>query len=156
MNEVCISIQNKALEAKPLIYLAVPYTDKRIPEKDRVPGDLTALEERRFKQVTVVSGRLAQSGIANFSPITQSHEQNRMVKMGGTWEDWKAIDEVFLAKADEIWILAIPGWSVSSGVTAEIQFMKDAGRPVKYINPLVVEDQHNEYFITEAEARMVV
>lgn len=126
-----------------LIYLATPYSH-----------ECKKIEQERFIRVTIVSGLLIKAGIINFSPITQSHEQNRMVNLPGHWDFWQHIDTEFLHRCDELFVLAEPGWQESTGVTAEIEIMEELGKPIHYI--LYDEDINEIYMISEEEARCVV
>jgi hypothetical protein len=125
-----------------IIYLATPYSHKS-----------RAVEEARFRTVTIVSGLLITRGVINFSPITQSHEQNRMINLPGSWDFWKDVDTEFLHRCDELHVLAVSGWQVSQGVLAEIEIMKGLGKPIKYIH--FIESTMKLVYIDEMVARGV-
>src|SRR3990167_10276870 len=82
-----LSIIKEAIKNKDLVYIAVPYTHK-----------LESIRNSRFDSVTELSGMLAAAGIANISPITQSHMQAIYVKIGTKWRTWKRIDTIFLQR----------------------------------------------------------
>lgn len=147
MTKDCTKMGSKSTKCvhtggKEIIYLATPYTHKR---RD--------VEQRRFERVTIVSGLLIKKGIINFSPITQSHEQNRLVDLPGHWDFWQFVDTEFLHRCDEMYVLADPGWQESAGVTAEIEIMKKLGKSIKFIKYVEADDE--VVFITESEARRV-
>lgn len=124
-----------------LVYLATPYT-----HEDK------AVEALRFRQVTEVSGLLVRNGVANVSPITQSHEQHIYVpNLPTTWDYWKSVDEIILSRCDEIYVLCIEGWDKSVGVTAEIEIAKSLKMPVKYI--MYSMEDCSVYSLSEKEAR---
>jgi hypothetical protein len=127
---------------KSVVYLATPYTHAR-----------RSVEQRRFERVTVVSGLLIKAGVVNFSPITQSHEQNRMVDLPGHWAFWQYIDTEFLHRCDEIYVLAEPGWQESAGVLAEIKIMRKLKKPIRYIQYLDKTDEI--MFITAKAAKEI-
>lgn len=106
-----------------LIYLAVPYSH---------PDEAVRLQ--RFETVTLVSALLIKQGVVNFSPITQSHEQAESHDLPGDWAFWETVDKVFLDRCDELYVLALPGWKDSVGVTAEIEHMKNSGKPIRYVS----------------------
>ena len=108
---------------KKLVYLATPYSH---------PDEVVRLQ--RFKDVTLVSALLITQGVVNFSPITQSHEQAESYDLPTDWSFWGEVDKVFLDRCNEIYVLALPGWRDSIGVTAEIAYMKDQGKPVRYVS----------------------
>lgn len=105
-----------------LIYLATPYSHK---DKE--------VEKARFEIVTKVSAILTKHGYINFSPITQSHEQSLRCDMPTNWHFWQHIDRCFLRKCDELWVLSLPGWLESVGVTAEIEFAKSLNKTIRLI-----------------------
>lgn len=107
-----------------LVYLAVPYTHPK-----------RSVREFRFKRVTEVSAMLVSQGIANFSPITQSHLQAKHYKLPHTWDFWKRIDTIFLERCDSLFVLTLEGWESSVGVTAEIDIARRLGKPIRYLNP---------------------
>src|SRR4051812_44574149 len=107
-----------------LVYLASPYSD---PNPDKV------LE--RVKAVQDATARLIESGHLIFSPIVHSHQIAELVtfeavhsestdftKAGATWLDY---DKAFIDKADEVWILRLPGHTRSKGVHAELYHALD-------------------------------
>lgn len=126
-----------------VIYLATPYTHES-----------KEVEEERFKAVTILSGLLVRDGIVNFSPITQSHEQNRLVGLPGTWDYWQYVDEVILKRCDELWIFANEGWQKSVGVQGEVDIAIAEGMPILYVK--LNEDQTDFEFISEEEAKEIL
>jgi len=66
------------------------------------------------------------------SPISYSHQ---FAHIGGCdFEAWRELDLSLLGRwATELWVLMLPGWEDSVGLTAEIEFAESAGIPVRYI-----------------------
>lgn len=133
------SEKNRVADRK-LVYLATPYTHES-----------RLVECERFEKVTYVSALMVERGIVNYSPITHSHQQNESKDLPGNWAFWEFVDREFLRRSDELWVLAETGWSDSVGVTAEIEYAKELGMPVKYINYMKENDWLD--FISEEEAR---
>ena len=104
------------------IYLAGPYSHNH---KD--------IEAVRRILLTYVSTKLAVAGITVFSPITQSHEQERTGLMQGDYETWKKTDRKMVEKMDELWVLTLSGWRQSKGVTDEIYYAKKKGKKIRYL-----------------------
>ena len=129
-------------DRKKIIYLATPYT-----HKDK------AIEQKRFEMVTRVSGLLIKEGVINFSPITQSHEQNRMVDLPGTWEFWKSVDTEFLHRCDELHVLVQEGWSISVGVLAEIEIMAALKKPIRFLRYVERTGELVYIDVTEAQEK---
>jgi hypothetical protein len=108
-----------------LTYLATPYMhiDNRIM-KDR------------FDAVTFAAGRLMSKGKIIFSPITHCHPIAQLHDLPRDWEFWKTFDTVYLNCSKEMYILGLPGWEGSTGVTAERQIMRELNRPVFLLDPV--------------------
>ena len=116
--------QNKA------IYLAGPYSHK-----------IKEIEAVRRIMLTLVSTKLAVAGITVFSPITQSHEQEKTGLMAGDYDTWQKTDRKMVEKMDEVWVLILDGWKQSKGVTDEIYWAKRKGKRVRYIKYQAVKDK---------------
>ena len=116
---------------KKLIYLAVPYTAKDL-----------SVQATRAHKVTVLSARLVEHGIYNFSPITQSHQQQISSDLPHTWDFWENHDTMILDRCDELWVYMLPGWTESKGVLGEIEYATSLDIPVRYV--YVKTDQHGQ------------
>ena len=111
-----------------MVYLAGPYSHR-----------LNRIRQRRYNQLTEVSARLLQNGVLNFSPITHSHNQQEFLEDFSTgFDDWRRNDLAYVSRCEAVWVLMIPGWEKSYGVTEEIKFAKKNDIPVAYIH--VLED----------------
>jgi hypothetical protein len=109
------------------VYLACPYSD---PSEEA--------KAIRLQVVTEVAGQLSARGLAVYSPLTASVPMVPVMEAetGRTddWETWAAIDKKFIAGSRELWVLTMPGWVESVGVTAETEYMLDeVGRPVRFV-----------------------
>lgn len=69
-----------------------------------------------------------------FSPIVNSHPLADMGKLRGDWQFWKALDTDHIENNHEIWVLEIPGWRESTGVTEEILIGKSLAMPIRYVS----------------------
>jgi uncharacterized protein DUF1937 len=111
-----------------LIYLACPYTHSS-----------AAIRLERFQQVTKSAAALIRQGHIVFSPITMTHPID--LEMAGSEntlgsEFWVAFDEAFMERCDVFALLPLDGWQQSSGVLREIEFFRNAGKPL-----MVIDDQ---------------
>ena len=102
-----------------IYFIACPYSD---PDSNVV--------EMRFQECTKIAAELALKGIATYSQITITHPINQYLATQNKKIAWSPIDMEFLNRCDGLIVLTLPGWEKSSGVAAEIQFMKDKGLPV--------------------------
>jgi len=107
------------------IYLACPYHH-----------DDAWIMFRRFHKVSIKAGELYKQGYNVFSPITHSHIiVQETTGISHSWDDfWEKIDFSYIKDwADELWVYRLPGWEYSRGVSAEIRFAEELGKPISYI-----------------------
>jgi hypothetical protein len=55
---------------------------------------------------------------------------------GTTWADWKDFDEAFVARCDFVFVLMLPGWRKSTGVTAELLLSRKLNIPIMGVDPV--------------------
>jgi len=99
------------------IYLAVSYSDN--PRK-------------AFKTACRIAGRLMSEGNIVFSPISHSHpiyKRTRKLLPNDT-NFWLKQDLPFIEFCDELYIVRLPGWTISRGVQAEIMRAKELNKPI--------------------------
>lgn len=108
-----------------MIYVASPYSASE-----------AGLALARFQAVTKFVLHLIKHGKDPvFSPITYFHpltEFGALPTDAGFWQD---INMQFLRRADELYVLRLPGWDVSKGVTLERRVASILGIPVTHFNP---------------------
>ncbi len=105
-----------------MIYLASPYSH---PDE--------AVRHQRYKATCLATGKLLTQGHKVFSPIVHSHPIAMLADLPLGWDFWWEYDLAILEHADEIWVLMLDGWDTSRGVKAEVEYMTERGRPVRYI-----------------------
>ena len=106
---------------KKRVYLAAPYShaDKRV-------------RSSRFDIVTKVAQQLMAQGVLVYSPITHGHTLAAAGELPGDFQFWSDHCLSFLRHwAEEIWVLAIPGFDSSIGVQAELEEARKLGLPVR-------------------------
>lgn len=117
-----------AQEAPPptcsFLYLASPYT----------PLNGEDVEERVHEAKLATAALTDIFGCPVFSPILHSHALADVLPPSRRHdhEYWMAQDLPILARAHLLVVLAIPGWSRSRGVSAEIDRARHLGIPVLY------------------------
>lgn len=107
-----------------MIYLASPYS--HADEEVR---------KTRFEVVSKLTAELINRGHDVFCPIAYSHVLAVDFGLGGDWTFWERLDKAFIDRCDEVWVTVMDGWDRSVGVTAEIRYANDTGKPVRYIEP---------------------
>lgn len=106
-----------------MIYLASPYTS---------PDPL--LRKTRFLLVEQVTAQLIEEGYFIYSPIVHCHAFVEKYALDSTFTYWRQYNIDMIRRADELWVLTIPGYLESRGVTAEIDFARLAGLEIKWVN----------------------
>lgn len=104
------------------IYLAIPYTH---PDP--------AVRDERHDRVTAVTADLMSQGTLVFSPITYTHNMQKLYDMPTDWQFWQRMCCAFVSWADELWVLRLDGWKESVGVQAEIREAERQGKAVRYV-----------------------
>lgn len=105
------------------IYLAIPYYH----EKEEI-------REFRYKVATLIASYLMANGYRVFSPITHSHVINKYLPARcKNWDFYKQQDFPQVLHADEVFVVCLPGWRVSTGVTDELKLCQFAGKNVEYL-----------------------
>jgi len=105
-----------------LIYLAAPYTH-----------DDAVVRQERVNKVNEMTAKLLNQGLFILSPLTQS-ESLLEYGLPSDWGFWRDYDLNIITRCDELWVLRLPGWAASIGVTEEAQFAADQGIPIRYID----------------------
>jgi hypothetical protein len=101
-----------------LIYLASPFA-----------SDSSSVREARLEAVRHVCGKLVDEGKIVLSPMVYTGE----LALRGYHppQGWYAFDLQFLARADELLVLQLPGWKESKGVLVEIAAAQARNIPVR-------------------------
>ena len=70
-----------------------------------------------------------------YSPIEKHHQLADACNLSPDWQYWWEVNELMLKKADEMWVIQMPGWEESRGITKEVEYWNQlVGRPpVRYI-----------------------
>lgn len=105
-----------------IVYLATPYTHAN-------PRVLT----RRFNLVNKAAANLINSGHFVFSPISMNHGIKLAADLPCLWSFWEAYDSAFLRRCSKMFVLKLPGWEKSVGVSAEIAIAKKLKIPIEYL-----------------------
>ena len=107
-----------------MIYLASPYSSND-----------PAVVDARYHAVCKAAATLFARGHNVVSPIAHSHA---LVAHGAptTWNDWSRLDLNLLRCSASLWVLMLPGWRESVGVTAEIEQARGMQLPIMYVDPV--------------------
>ena len=101
-----------------LIYLASPFAHTS-----------AAVREARLEAVRHVCGKMIDEGRIVLSPLVYAGE---LAQRGfHAPQGWYAWDLQFLARADELLVLQLPGWEESKGVLVEIAAAQARNIPIR-------------------------
>lgn len=117
-----------ALRDNKLIYLASPYSHH-----------LPNVVDEHFNLVCIACAKLMKMGAFVYSPIAHTHPVAMVGELPTDWTFWEAYDTLMLEACGELWVLTLPGWTESKGVTAEIEIMSVLGKPIYYVSPETIE-----------------
>lgn len=106
-----------------MIYLASPYSHP----------DLNIMHQR-YVQTMKHTAKLLFQGKHVFSPIVHCHELARWFNLPTEYNFWLEYNQHMLARADELLVLCLEGWSESKGVAGEIEFARVLNIPVEYLD----------------------
>jgi len=106
------------------IYIACPYSHQN-PEIRNV----------RFEIANAVSALFIEHGYSVFSPISMSHPIARHMGNHNDSEFWVNIDLDWLKECHTIVVVKAPGWDFSSGINRELNYARDLGIEIRYIDP---------------------
>ena len=108
-----------------LVYLGTPYSSPSVSVKDI-----------RYQIVNILASHFFSMGEDIFSPITHGHTivnapSNDDIET--SWEIWEKYDAMMLSFSSKMYVVELPGWKSSIGLTAEIEIAKKIGFPIVHI-----------------------
>jgi len=89
-----------------------------------------ALMQKRYEYALKRTAGFMRNEYTIFCPIVHCHN---LAELPNTWDFWETHDLDYLDSSEEVWVLMMPGWMMSTGVTAEIAHAEAIGTPVYYI-----------------------
>lgn len=104
------------------IYLASPYTS---PDPDLV--------ESRFLAAERYVANYLSTDVWVYSPIVHCHELAKRHSLPKDFDFWIQYNFAMLEKAGALFVLQLPGWETSKGVSAEIEFARKRHIPIQYV-----------------------
>lgn len=106
-----------------MIYLCSVYSAPTVEEM-----------QLRYDYVLKKTGEYLNDYKPVFSPIVHCHEIARIHGLPRTWEFWQFIDLEYMKGCTEVWVLMMPGWKESVGITAELKHAEEVlGLKITYI-----------------------
>lgn len=114
-----------------MIYLCSVYS---LDAKEFTPIEAQALMQKRYEYAAMRTALFLKAGVTIFSPINHCHPIARKHDLPRTWTFWKQHDLNFIKASEQLWVLMMPGWEESEGISAEIEYAISIGIRVLYIS----------------------
>lgn len=95
--------------------------------------------EAAFQEAAALGGRLLANGVYAFTPIAHSHPYATyappLIEDHGTHDLWMPFDKQFVDAAFGIIVADMDGWRESKGVTMEVNWAREQGKPLWLMSP---------------------
>lgn len=91
-----------------------------------------ALMQKRYEYARKRTHEFLMEGLCVFSPITHCHPMAQEHTMPRTWDFWGNLDRQFIIASQAVFVLMMPHWEDSVGITAELQWAEDLGLPIYF------------------------
>ena len=108
-----------------MIYLASPYSSAD-----------PAIVQQRFEAATRYVAYYFRLGVPLLSPIVYCHPIARTHSLPGDALFWQFLNEELVMRSSAMWVLKLPGWESSAGVTSEIALARRLDIPLHFKEPL--------------------
>jgi hypothetical protein len=110
------------MQTDKLYYLASPYSH---PDPK--------VREERYNKVNAFAVRLmTELRVTVIEPIVSGHPKEGL-GLPTDFAFWEKTDKLYIDHCDGIIVLMLDGWRESKGVTAEIKYAEQTGKPVIYV-----------------------
>jgi hypothetical protein len=117
-----------------MIYLAAPYSSH---DKEVI--------EQRVKALCKVDAKLMKHGVFTMTPLSK-HFILKYESLPGDWEYWQHYSRMMLKRADAVIVVALPGYTLSIGLSEELRDAHDLGLSIYYIDEdlLLLGEEHSK------------
>ena len=85
------------------------------------------MRNKRYEYVLMRTAEMMNKGEIVFSPIVHCHEMAIKHDLPKTYEFWSKYDREMINRADEVWVLCMPGYKESRGITDELKMAEELG-----------------------------
>lgn len=107
------------------VYLASPYTH-----------DDQVVRDTRFKAACAAAAKLMLGGQCVFAPIPHSVPIEAEFPAMQGFDFWMAMDLPILARCTKLVVLTLDGWERSRGVARELEYAREHGIPIEFMEPV--------------------
>ena len=106
------------------VYLMCPYSHKRYH-----------VRQSRVLLASRTAAYLMRQGYCVYSPLSHSDQIAHHIENHLDHDFWLRQCRPFVEWADEVHLILADGWDKSRGIALELEWAKELGKPVHYINP---------------------
>lgn len=122
-----------------LIYLGTPYHD---------PDPANRILRRTANSAVLAYYAATAKDICLHSSIVHWSATADLFDLPHSFDFWKDQDFFLIQKASAVWVLPLEGWTTSYGLGLELEYAKDIGREIFYVQLSdegykIVEDEEN-------------
>jgi|TARA_R100001129_G_C5295667_1_gene240989 hypothetical protein len=90
------------------------------------------LRQQRFEYVGDRIAGWMNDGLKVYSPICHCHELANRNSLPKDYTFWQEFDRHMIDVAEEVFVLKMPLWEDSTGITDEVKYAKSTGKKVTY------------------------
>lgn len=105
-------------------YLCSPYTH---PDP--------SVRASRYEAACKAAAKLLLRGEAVFAPIPHSHPIEQHFPKPEGFDFWMHVDLPLVARAEKLIVLKLDGWDTSRGVQREMEYARENGIPIQFMEP---------------------
>lgn len=109
-----------------MIYLASPYSP--VTEEEKRNAD--KVREERYRKTMAAQSQLFNEGYPVFATIVHTHVTAKHYKLPTEAAHWIKYNHHMIDLSVAVFVLQLPGWKESIGVTDEINYAYSQGIPV--------------------------
>lgn len=92
------------------------------------------LRQKRYEYAVKRLAEFMNEGVMVFSPIAHCHEASVNYDLPKHFEFWKKYDEHMIDLSEGVFVLMMPHYKESTGVSYEVQYAESLGKPVVYLD----------------------
>lgn len=107
---------------KGLVYLSMPYSHAD-----------SGVVYRRMVTFWKIAHQLIDMGVHVISPMSMEPGLE-YTDRGSDWATWQTYCNALMDASEEIWVMTLDGWEQSAGVTGEIEYAKQHGKQVRFLD----------------------
>ena len=94
----------------------------------------TCTRQHRYEYTEKRVSEFLSKGELVYSPIVHCHNMSVRYSLPKEYKFWQNIDRHMIDLCEGVYVLMMEDWELSEGITDEINYAMDLGKPVTYIS----------------------